>query len=137
MRTKVILACIMAAVSLALLACSSTPPASAECLFKWDQETEIAVGGTLTVTLESNPTTGFTWELTELSDQTVLALIEIKYEPGEEAKQEPSLSGAGGTEIWSFEALKKGEATISMEYSQPWEGGMKTAKIFEITVIVK
>jgi inhibitor of cysteine peptidase len=98
---------------------------------------EVAVGSLIKVALESNPTTGFEWELTEISDQTVLELVESKYRPGEGAEQDSPVVGAGGTEIWSFKALKKGEATISMEYSQPWEGGIKTAKIFDITVIIK
>ncbi len=98
---------------------------------------EVAVDGSLIITLESNPTTGFKWELTEVTDQTVLELAESSYELGEEAKQDPPLPGAGGTEIWNFKTLKKGEATISMEYSQPWEGGIKAAKTFDVTVVVK
>jgi len=101
------------------------------------KEVEVAVGGSLIVTLESNPTTGFKWELTEVTDQTVLELVESKYEPGKEARQEPPVPGAGGTEIWSFKALKKGETTISMEYSQPWEQGVKAAETFVLTVVVK
>jgi len=98
---------------------------------------EAAVGSLIKVTLESNPTTGFKWELTEISDQTVLEFVESKYEPGEGTDQDLPRVGAGGTEIWSFKTIKQGEATISMEYSQPWDGGMKAAKIFEMTVIVK
>jgi len=101
------------------------------------EEVEVAVGSLIKVTLESNPTTGFKWELTEISDQTVLQLVGSKYEPGKEASQDPPLPGAGGTEIWSFKAIKQGESTISMQYSQPWEGGMKAAKTFDITVVVK
>jgi len=101
------------------------------------KEVEVAVGGSLIVTLESNPTTGFKWELIEVTDQAVLELVESKYEPGKEACQEPPVPGAGGTEIWSFKALKKGVTTLSMEYSQPWEGGMKAAKAFNLTVVVK
>ena len=101
------------------------------------KQVEIDAGGSLTVTLESNWTTGFRWELTEVTDQTVLELVESRYEPSEEARHDPPVPGAGGTEIWNFKALKKGETTISMEYSQPWEGGTKAAQIFVLTVVVK
>ncbi|MBA7640063.1 hypothetical protein ES703_47726 [subsurface metagenome] len=101
------------------------------------KQVEIDAGGSLTVTLESNWTTGFRWELTEVTNQTVLELVESRCELSEEARQDPPMIGAGGTEIWNFKALKKGEATISMEYSQPWEGGTKAAQIFVLTVVVK
>lgn len=101
------------------------------------KQVEIDTGSSLIVTLESNWTTGFRWELTEVTNQTVLELVESGYELSEEARQDPPMIGAGGTEIWIFKALKTGEATISMEYSQPWEGGTKAAQIFVLTVVVK
>ena len=74
MKSKLVLVCIMAVISLGLFACSPepAPPASAECAYAWNQTTEVAVGGTLTVTLESNPTTGFEWALVTITDETVL-----------------------------------------------------------------
>lgn len=133
MRTKVILACIMAAVSLALLACSSTPPASSECFFKWDQETEIAVGSTLTVTLESNQTTGFQWELVKITDETVLEEVSHAYvAPGAEGKV-----GAGGEEVWTFKGLKEGKSIIALEYRRPWEQEVEPDQVFVLTVVVK
>ena len=97
------------------------------------KEVEIAVGGSLTVTLESNPTTGFEWELTEIADQTVLA------EAGHEFKAPGAGApvGTGGEEVWTFKALKEGTTELSMEYSKPWEGGEKAAKTFNLTVLVK
>jgi len=45
--------------------------------------------------------------------------------------------GAGGEEVWTFKALKAGTSKISMEYSQSWEGGMKAAETFALTVVVR
>ncbi len=98
------------------------------------QEIEVAVGDLLVITLESNPTTGFGWQLSGI-DEDLLALIECRYEPGENAEQ--GMVGAGGSEVWTFEALTKGETTISMEYSRPWEGGEKAVQTFEVTVTIK
>ena len=53
----------------------------------------------------------------------------------DEAGETPMV-GAGGVENWTFKALAKGETTISMEYSRPWEGGEKAAQTFELTVVV-
>ena len=98
------------------------------------QVVEMSVGDRLVVTLESNPTTGFRWELAGSTDQTVLELVGSRYQPG--AGQTTPLAGAGGEEIWTFRALKLGETTVSLEYSQPWEGGLKAERTFSITVAV-
>ena len=96
----------------------------------------MAVGDRLVVTLESNPTTGFKWELAEGTDQTVLELVESRYQPGPGASQTPPVTGAGGEEVWTFQALKQGETAISLEYSQPWAGGLKADRTFNLTVEV-
>jgi inhibitor of cysteine peptidase len=62
-----------------------------------------------------------------------LQKVDQKYEPPAEG----SMVGAPGKEIWTFKALKKGQSSISMEYSQPWEGGTKAAETFQLTVVVK
>ncbi len=99
------------------------------------QEVEVAVGESLVLALESNRTTGFQWALVENSDQTALQHAGHKYVPYENT--DPPLPGVGGKELWTFKALKKGTSTISMEYSQPWEGGEKAAETFVLTVLVR
>jgi len=101
------------------------------------QEIEVPAGHLLVITLESNPTTGFRWELSEPIDKGILALIQSEYKPGERGKQNPPVAGAGGTEVWTFEALTAGEVTISLEYSRPWEGGEKAVQTFNLTVVIK
>ncbi len=86
-------------------------------------EVVVPVGELLAVRLESNPATGFNWELVEIGNQHVLEFVESEYEAGEGAKQNPPLPGSGGVEKWGFRALKKGQSSIAMEYSRPWEGG--------------
>ena len=98
------------------------------------QAVEIDAGTLLIITLESNPTTGFGWQLSEPIDESLVALIENRYEPGENAEQ--GMIGAGGSEVWTFEALTNGVTKISLEYSQPWEGGEKAVQTFEITVTI-
>jgi len=97
-------------------------------------EVKVAVGGTVIVTLESNPSTGFSWALAGNSDEGVLQEVGHEYNPPE---GDPPLVGAGGHEVWTFQALEKGTSTISMEYSRPWEGGEKGVETFELTVVVE
>jgi len=144
MKSKLILTCAVVAISLCLFACAPTPKqASVEVScddFMKDQhiskEVEVAVDGSLTVTLCSNPTTGFQWsEAAQISDQTILQqtghqLVMPKAEP-------PPPPGTPGQEIWTFKALKEGTSTISMEYSRPWEGGEKGEWTFVLTAVVK
>jgi len=99
------------------------------------KEIEVAVGELIVVTFESNPATGFIWQLSEPLDEGLLALIDSRYEPGANAGQD--MVGAGGSEIWTFKALVTGKTTISLEYSRPWEGGEKAVQTFEITVTIE
>jgi len=78
-----------------------------------------AVGKELTVTLGSNPTTGFGWsEFAEISDETIVRQVSHQY-VGKEYETPPP-PGTSGEEVWVFQGLKKGTATIYMEYSRPW-----------------
>ncbi len=101
------------------------------------QEVIVPVGGLLTITLESNPSTGFQWELTGISDPTVLELVGHEFIAPEATDDEIPIVGAPGTEVWNFRALRVGRSTIFMEYSQPWEGGTKATQTFVVTVVVK
>jgi predicted secreted protein len=87
----------------------------------------------LVVTLCSNATTGFEWELVEISDENILEPTEQEYV----APEGTEVEGAAGQEIWTFKILRPGEAIISMEYSRPWEGGEKGEWTFDLSVKVK
>ena len=133
MKSKLMSLCAISAISLCLVACSSAPSqVSVDALYS-GQEVEIAVGGSLTVTLESNASTGFQWELVSISDETVLEKVADTYE----APEDTGMVGAPGKEIWTFTALEKGTTTISMEYSRPWENGTQAAETFDLTIVVK
>jgi inhibitor of cysteine peptidase len=93
------------------------------------------VGETITVTLFSNATTGYKWEANaKISDPQVLQQVDQKYvAPG----NTDGKVGVGGSEVWSFKALKAGTSTISTEYGQPWEKGTKGTWSFKLNVTVK
>jgi len=98
-----------------------------------DRELKVTIGDSFTVTLCSNPTTGFEWEEAVISDTSVLRETEREFQaPGPGAP-----TGAAGKEVWTFEALKQGASTVSMAYSRPWEGGEKGVWTFSLTVVVE
>ena len=143
MKIKVILICTVVALSLGVFACSPTSKqASVEvsCDDFYEQnniskEVEVAVDGSLTVTLCSNPSTGFKWESANISDQNVLKQVDYKFVSPE--SEPPPPPGTPGQEIWTFKVIKKGTSTVSIEYSRPWEGGEKGEWTFNLTVMVK
>jgi len=102
------------------------------------RESEVAIDGSLIVTLCSNPTTGFQWsESATISDEAILQQVDHKFVPPEAKGSEPLAPGTAGTEVWTFKALKQGTSTISVDYSRPWESGEKASWEFVLTVIVK
>ncbi len=141
MKAKLILMGIVVVALLSLVACSSAAE-QAEVSVDIDdfmeqkhisKEVEVAADGSLTVMLGSNPTTGFKWELAEITDESVLEYVDDEYVPPEDT----GVVGAGGKEVWTFTALKKGTTEVSMEYGRPWEGGEKAEWTFVLTVVVK
>jgi inhibitor of cysteine peptidase len=97
------------------------------------KDVTVTAGGSLNVTLCSNPTTGFQWvENATISDQTVVNQTSHQFV----APEDQELVGAPGEEVWTFEALRKGKSTVSMEYSRPWEGGEKGEWTFTLNVTV-
>lgn len=103
------------------------------------KELRLSQGRTLQIGLNSNPTTGFKWELVQISDTAVLEKVTNIFETPMIKQQEgaPPIVGAGGKEFWTFKAIKPGTAMISMEYSRPWEGGEKGINKFNLKVIVQ
>ena len=92
---------------------------------------QIGVGDKITVRLCSNKTTGFQW------DYEITGDIAVKEEDHDFEEPDGDLVGAAGVEVWTFEGTEKGTAVVSMEYSQPWEGGMKKEWTYKMTITVE
>ena len=142
MKIQLIFLCTLLALSLPLFACSSRQAAleitcdhfMEDKHFTW--EVEVNTGDTVTVTLCSNPTTGFQWsEEAQISDAAVLKQEDHKF-IGPESEPPPP-PGTPGQEVWTFKALKQGSSKIYLEYSRPWEGGEKGEWTCTINVVVK
>ena len=80
-------------------------------------EVKLAVGQTYSVDLDSNPTTGYSWKLASPTN-SVFMLVTNSYEPG---KHPTDMVGVGGVEHWTFKAMQKGRAELTLEYMRPWE----------------
>ena len=144
MKSKLVLACTVVVLSLCLFGCSPNGSIDTDINVSCDdfreqncisREVEVTADSSFIVTLCSNPTTGFQWESATIGDGTMLEQLDRKtVSPDSDPPPPP---GAPGQEVWTFKALKKGETTISMDYSRPWEEGEKAARTFTLTVVVK
>jgi len=94
------------------------------------QAISIGVNQEFVIALDSNPTTGYSWQ--ESHDAAILELVGTTYEPGKEAEQ--GLVGAGGVEYFRFKALKTGETEVTMLYKRPWEAEVLDQKVFTVNI---
>ncbi|MHB9112660.1 MAG: protease inhibitor I42 family protein [Thermoleophilia bacterium] len=92
----------------------------------------IKPGETVDVTLKSNPTTGYHWEINSYDKQIIEPVGEPDYtaDPGSEG-----LTGAGGTETFTFRALAEGETDLKMDYLGP--DGKPSSTTYDLTIKVR
>ena len=68
------------------------------------------------IELEGNPTTGYEW--TCIIEDESIAKIETIFEADETTS---AITGEGGTYLFTVTCLKKGNTTITCNYSRNWE----------------
>jgi predicted secreted protein len=99
------------------------------------QSGAVTVGTDVTITLCSNPSTGFAWEDPQVGDATILRLVDHTYQaPGGASLP---IVGAAGGEILTLHALAAGTTTVTVRYSQPWAGGTKGEWTYTLSATVK
>ncbi len=89
-------------------------------------------GDELKLILESNKTTGYSWNYVEKPDPSVLVQTSHEYITNKTSK---IIDGAGGREVWTYKAAGSGTTIINLAYSRVWES-IPPAKTFVIKVIV-
>ncbi|MFZ5449865.1 MAG: protease inhibitor I42 family protein [Thermodesulfobacteriota bacterium] len=93
----------------------------------------VSLGKEFNISLEANPTTGYTWEANY--DAHFLKLKGKRFEPlAPKGRETMPLLGSPGKAVFTFIPLKTGQTTIKMIYQRPWE---KTpAQEEEFTVVI-
>jgi inhibitor of cysteine peptidase len=95
---------------------------------------QLKKGEVMSITLESNPSTGYSW-FTTISNPAILVQM------GEPQYQEPTSStpvlGATGTDTFYFQAADTGTTTLIMNYTRGFESSVAPEKTITITVEVK
>jgi predicted secreted protein len=88
-----------------------------------EKPVKVTVGRKFFIVLQSNRTTGYRWEISSAGNAAVVKSVGAEYTP-----PDTKLVGAGGKEIWTFEAVGKGITEISLKYVRPWEKDVPPAK---------
>lgn len=93
---------------------------------------ETVRGHEFTIDLPSNPTTGYSWQLTSLPTGSV----QLQNKTFKLANEMENVVGAGGYEVWTFLAVKKETVYLTFEYRRPWEKDQPPAqkKTFRIVI---
>jgi inhibitor of cysteine peptidase len=116
-----------------MAAISGCSPQTAPTLGAEDNGREITLqkGQTLTIKLEANPTTGYSWEFVG-SEEAVLRQVG---EPEFEANSD--LLGAPGVQTLRFEAVEAGQTELRLVYRRPWETDVEPVETFTVQVTVQ
>lgn len=91
---------------------------------------ELQVGQVLTFTLDANPSTGYTWEMTKLDQKILQQIGEAEFTP------DSTLPGAGGQQVFRFKAVSAGQTSLNLIYHRPWEKDVAPLKTFSLQVVV-
>jgi len=100
-----------------------------------DSQIELKKGQTLVFTLESNPTTGYQWEVIEYDESILQLKGEVEFKSFD--TRNPPPSGKGGTETFRFDAQSTGKVILKLVYHRPWEKEVEPLKTFTLHVLVR
>jgi C1A family cysteine protease/fibronectin type 3 domain-containing protein len=88
-------------------------------------------GEVLVLNLESNPSTGYGWQVQGLDTRILRQVGASEWLP-----DTPGKLGGSGTEVLRLAAVGKGRAKLNLVYARPWEAAAKPAKSFSLEVNV-
>ena len=95
-----------------------------------EETINIGVNQEFVIALDSNPTTGYSWQASY--DESILQLVGKSYEMGKAAKQ--GAVGAGGVDYFRFKTLKTGKTEIALVYKRVWEEESIDQKVFTVNI---
>lgn len=87
-------------------------------------------GQMLVINLESNPSTGYGWEVEGLNNK-ILRQVGVDWKP-----HKPGLLGAPGTTSIRFAGVAAGKVRLDLVYRRPWERDKVPMKTFTVYVQV-
>lgn len=96
----------------------------------------VRVGETVSVTLEGNPTTGYTWNLAEPMKANAPVLVTMSYGRVPDADEENPCCGSPCPTIVKMTGVHAGAASVTLEYKRIWETDTPARKTRTFVVTV-
>jgi len=95
------------------------------------RQVELKMGQQLVVSLEGNPSTGYTWEVTEVDAKVLRQSGEPEFQP------QSNLPGAPALITLRFQTVGAGTTDLKLAYRRPWEKNTPPAQTFAVRVSVR
>ncbi|MFJ4067566.1 protease inhibitor I42 family protein [Pseudomonas sp. NPDC089996] len=119
--------------SLALLAaCAQQPKQTVELDAESECPKRLHVGQSLTLTLPSNPTTGYRWLVQNPASNVLQSLGPEVYS----APEDVGIVGSSGISTWRYQARTAGEGHLVLVYQQPWAPEVRPVQTFDCAIRV-
>jgi len=136
MKKAFVLLASLAVISLVLAGCGSGGNSNNVPQNFTDPSATIKVkaGEEFTISLDANATTGYEWKLAKTLDESIIEQVGDPQYLTEEGAEDRI--GAGGTEVWTFRGVGRGDTTIYFEYVRPWEKEEEPAQTRDFKVDV-
>lgn len=97
------------------------------------QSVHVHAGETIVLQLDENPSTGFTWEITQI-DSTILTLQDSTYTQN---PSKPGETGVGGTHVWTFVAKQPGTIHLQLKLWRKSQGASSSTQWYNVTLDVQ
>lgn len=95
-----------------------------------DTEISAEVGENFTISLNSNQSTGYSWSVGMVSDNSQVVVTGMDYDLPDNAK-----TGQGGDEVWHLKAVASGSVKLMFYYARSWEKDPPVDQVvFKVTV---
>jgi inhibitor of cysteine peptidase len=97
------------------------------------KEFSVNVGDSIQIELEENGTTGYVWQIDNLDKK----YFELVLEDTRNTTRDNKIVGTPVIGIWQIKTLRKGSASIKMNYFRSWEGKESTIDHFAVDLRIK
>lgn len=120
--------------SFALLsACAQQPTQPVALDAESECPTRLQVGQTLTLSLPSNPSTGYRWRVENPAANVLQSLGPEVYS----APEEENVVGSAGVSTWRYQASSTGDGQLVLVYQQPWAADVAPVQTFDCRIVVR
>ena len=95
------------------------------------RQLEAVAGNEFKIVIDSNPTTGYHWEVMGELDKSVVEFVSKNYKT-----DGLQTAGSGGKDVWVFKAIATGETTITLG-NYPPDASADAEQTITFNVVVK